>query len=409
MNPVPLARLPEEIVGGRNRAGHLKVAGEHLGEIEQLGHFAGRKVDRKDFVLHRLALGVLGQGQQLAVLPEADVVVQLVAVQLIHLHDLPQPVDARELGRGYAGDDVVFIRKHTVQAVAFQHHLIAQDTGVVVHKAVAQVAVDAHHGEKPVGQRRPGAAVGGFQRRVIAGFGLGHRHGETHGLAQVAPGTQDLQRHFVGLARHQADQLQFVHAAVGLAARVGGDGGEIGDALILHMHGVAHAGGHVGREIQVQPVAAGAERVDHRQRVVGRPGRRAVLERLQRRIQPLLHAGIVEGETLLLKVVRHQVQRAQAAFAQVGLGVFDALLVVAADHLARVDLPFAAHHALLRGEQLGHAQHHERRGDSQHRHHGQHDQRPFLFAGVLCGWFHFAHKLLSLGRLPGGQTNVSCN
>ena len=347
---------------------------------------------------------MFGQGQQFAVLPEADVMVQLVPVQVVDLLHLAQTVDPGDLGGGHAGDDVVVRRKDPVQAEAFQHHLVAHHAGIVIHKAVAQVSVDPHHREQPVAQLLFRAAVGGLQAGVVAGLGLRHLDGEVHGLAQVAPGPRDGQGHLVDLAGHQADELELMGAPEPLAAGVRRGGGEVGDVGVVHMHGVLHLGGHVGGEVQVQAVAAGAVGAHHRQRIVGGPGGHG-LQLLQRTGQTLLHFGVVEGEAFLLNIHRHQVQRPHALVAQIGLGVFDLQFFVGSNFLPGVDLPVAAHNALLGGERLGHGQHDQRHGHGQHQQHGQQDQQPFAAPGFGSLCFHGQMHSFRMGT--DGKTTKS--
>ena len=57
MEPVPFPLAPQaEGVGGLHRAGVLKIALEHLGEVHNVGDFAALQVDLEHLVLHGFPL-----------------------------------------------------------------------------------------------------------------------------------------------------------------------------------------------------------------------------------------------------------------------------------------------------------------------------------------------------------------
>ena len=155
-------------------------------------------------------------------------------------------------------------------------------------------------------------------------------------------------------------------------------GGEICQSV--HVHGIAHRGGKVGLKIKIQPVAAGAVRIQDGQRHGGGPLQVVVVfQLLHHLVQPLLHVLVVVGEALFLNVLRHQLQGLQPA-AQVSLGQVHLPLAALSHHVAGGEAPVGAGGLLLGGEGLG-AQHHRdgnERGQCQQ--HGPAKDQPFPFS-----------------------------
>ena len=169
--------------------------------------------------------------------------------------------------------------------------------------------VHPHHGKQTLRLLLGGGAVGYGQPGVIAGCGLGHVHRKGHHLPGLAPAAGYGQSNLVGFARHQPDQLEFMGAGILLAGSVRRRSGKVRNLRVIHMHGVAYLGIQLGGEIQIQPVAAGAIGVQHRQRGGSCPVH-ALLDALQRPLQPLLYLQIVEGEILVLNILGHQLDGA---------------------------------------------------------------------------------------------------
>ena len=174
--------------------------------------------------------------------------VELVAVQIVDLQHPARTVHPGQPGGGDTGDDLIAVAEDPVQAEALQYHLIAHDAAVVKEKAVAQIAVGAHHGEQTVGQLRGALSIGIVQLGWVARVSLRHGDGEGDLLTHVAPGAGEGEGDLIGLSGYQTDHLELVLLGVGLLAGIGG-GSVVGNGLIIHMDGVGHLGRQCGFKV----------------------------------------------------------------------------------------------------------------------------------------------------------------
>ena len=365
MDPVPLARLPEEVVCGLHRPGHLKIGFHEDAEVHQLGDGPGVQVYGEKAILHPLISGFLGQGQHFTVGAEADIVVEVIAREVIDLGDPAQPVDPGQLGGGNTGDDLVPIEEDAVQAEALQHHLVAENAGVIIEKAVAQIAVDPHHGEETLGLGLIGGPFSHLQAGVIAGAGVRHVHLKAHQLPGAAQSAGDGHGHIVGLAGDKPDELELVDLCVCLAGAVGSSGGKVRYVLVVHMYGVGDLGGLFRLEIEIESVAAGTEGVEHRQGHAGCPGGVGHgFQALERAVQPLLHRAVIEGEVLIANVLGDQLDGPET-IPQLGLGEVHLPLSALGNNVSGLEGPVGAYHVLLGGESLGDLHHDQGHGDDE--------------------------------------------
>ena len=365
MDPVPLACLPEEVIRGLHRSGHLKIGLHENAEVHQLGDGPGVQIDGEEAILYPLISSLLGQGQHLAIGAEADIVVEVIARKVIDLGDPAQTVDPGQLGGGDTGDDLVPVEEDAVQAEALQHHLIAENAGVIIEKAIAQVAVDPHHGKETIRLSLIGGPFGHLQAGVIAGAGVRHVHLEAHQLPGVAQSAGDGHGHVVGLAGDQPDELELVDLCVRLTGAVGSRCGKVGYVLVIHMYGVGDLCGLLCLKVEIESIAAGTKGVEHRQRHAGGPGGVGHgFQALERAVQPLLHRAVIEGEVLLADVLGDQLDSPEAV-TQLSLGEVHLPLGALGDDVSGLEGPVGAHHVLLGGESLGDLHHNQGHGDDE--------------------------------------------
>ena len=358
-------------------------------EVHQLGDRPGLQVHLHHHVLDGLAVQLVHQGNDLPGWPANDVVVELVARQVIDPLDPAQAVQPGQPGGGDAGDHVPVHPQDAVQAVALQHHLIAEDPLIVEEEAVAQIAVGPHHGKEALGEGRPALPVGVVQAGGVAGAGLRHGDGEGHLLPDVPPGAADDHGDLVGLPRHQADELELVGPAVRLSALVRGRGGKVGQTL--HMDGIGHLGLQVGLKIEVEAVVAGAIGVQDGQRRPGLPGLSPGLGLLQGLGQPVLDGGIVVSKALLIHLEGDQLEHGQVGL-HIGVPQLQPQLLVLAQKLAHVHPPGGAHRALLTDKIFGPREYSDQHRQN-HKDQGRQDQQE---PPSLC-----VHATHSFSRLPG--------
>ena len=303
MEPVVLAGLPEGAAGDGHRVGHLAVVAVHqLGEVHHLGHLAGGGIQGDHHVHDGVLLGVVDQGQNGAVGPPVDVVVELILAQIIHPDGLSQGTHEGDLAAADAGVEPAVGVEEAVGVEALQHHLIAQNAVVVEEEGIAVIVTQAHGVVEPVGEGRRAVPVAGVQLVGVAGDGLRHVDGEGNGLLNPAPLSQGLQGDLIGLAGNQADEQEAVVPAERIAVRRAlGHGGVVRQLSAGGVDGIADLAAPLGLEGQQQTVTPGAEGIQNRQ---GGVHGGALSDHLHQLLaQALLHVLVVVCKAVLLILV----------------------------------------------------------------------------------------------------------
>ena len=242
--------------------GHGAVIAVHQrGEIHELGNSAGFGVQLDNHIHHGVLFRVVDQGQNGAVRPPVDVVVQLILAQVIDADSLTNGGQQRDFSAADAGVESHVGVEETVGVEALQYHLIAQHTGVIKEEGVAVIIAQSGGVEEAVAQCGGAVPVGVCKPAVIAGAGGGHLNGEGGALLYLAPLAYGLQCHLLGLARDETHQQEAVLPAELLVPQALRCCGIVRQFCAGGVDGIADFAFPVRLEGEEEPVAPGSKRI----------------------------------------------------------------------------------------------------------------------------------------------------